>query len=93
MKLTTRLIRAQVDFEYGKNKGLGYIAIFIQFATFIEVLKVNRLWYLILIPSAITATWLWGVFLRKINYRKREIDFINHENPMLSEIHKSINKQ
>ena len=92
MKLTTKLIRAKADFDYGKANGLNYIAILIQLATFIEVVKLDRTWYFILIPTGMLLTWVWGVLLRKLNFRKRETTFINQENPMIVEIHNSIKK-
>lgn len=92
MKASTKLIRILVDFEYGKNKGLGYIAILVQFATFIEVTKIGRVWYFVLIPTGVILTWCWGMFLRKINFRKRETDFINNENPMITGIYKAVKK-
>lgn len=92
MKLTSKLIRAKSDFDYGKMNGLNYIAILIQLATFIEVVKLNRKWYIILIPTGLLLTWLWGVILRKINFRKRESNFMNEENPMIVDIHKAIKK-
>ena len=92
MKLTSRLIRAKSDFDYGKANGLNYIAILIQLATFIEVVKLNRTWYFILIPAGILLTWLWGKLLRKVNFRKRESVFITEENPIFVEIHNSVKK-
>ena len=90
MKTTSKIIRAKSDFDYGRANGLNYVAILIQLATFIEVVKLNRIWYAILIPTGLLITWLWGLFLRKINFRKREVTFINNENPQLMEIHKII---
>lgn len=92
MKTTTKLIRAKSDFDYGKANGLNYIATLIQLATFIEVVKLNRLWYVILIPTGLLFTWLWGILLRKINFRKRESNFINEENPMIVDIYKKTMK-
>jgi len=85
-----RLIKAKSDFDYGRANGLNYIATLIQLATFIEVIKLNRIWYFVLIPAGILGTWLWGLILRKINFRKRESNIVNQENPMIVEIHKSI---
>jgi hypothetical protein len=92
LKTTTRLIRVKSDFDYGRANGLNYIAIVLQLATFIEVVKLNRIWYVILIPSGMILTWIWGMILRKINFRKRESSFINQENPEFMEIHKTIKK-
>ena len=83
MKLTSRLIRAKTDFDYGRNNGLGYVAMFIQLATFIEVVKLDRVWYFILIPTGIILTWALGLTLRKVNFRKRENEFILKENPQI----------
>lgn len=93
MKTSTRLIRAKSDFDYGRANGLNYIAIILQLATFIEVVKLNRVWYAILIPAGILLTWLWGLLLRKINFRKRESNFINQENPMILDLHNSIKNE
>lgn len=90
MKFTNRIIRAKSDFDYGKANGLNYIATLIQLATFIEVIKLNRLWYIVLIPCGLLFTYLWGLLLRRINFRKRENIFITNENPMIVDIHKSI---
>ena len=92
MKTTTKLIKAKFDFDYGRANGLNYIAILLQLATFIEVVKLNRTWYFILIPAGVLLTWLWGILLRKVNFRKRETTFINQENPMFVEIHNSVKK-
>lgn len=90
MKPVTRIIRILTDFDYGKAKGLGYISFIIWFATFIEVTKIDRKWNFIIVPLAFVLTWLWGVFLRKIKFRKRETDFITDENEKLKEIFKKI---
>jgi hypothetical protein len=92
LKTTTKLIRVKSDFDYGRANGLNYIAIVLQLATFIEVVKLDRIWYAILIPSGMILTWIWGMILRKINFRKRESSFINQENPEIMEIHKTIKK-
>ena len=93
MKITTKIIRIKSDFDYGRANGLNYIATLIQLATFIEVIKLNRLWYIVFIPSGLFFTWLWGLILRRINFRKRESTFINQENPQLMDIHKAIKNE
>ena len=90
LKTTTKLIRAKSDFDYGRANGLNYVATIIQFATFVEVIHLNRLWYFVLVPSAVLSTWLWGKLLRKINFRKRESNFINEENPYVMEIREAV---
>jgi hypothetical protein len=90
MKLMDKLIRAKSDFDYGRTNGLNYIAIFIQLATFIEVVKLDRVWYFIIIPTGLIATYLWGLLLRKLNVRKRENLFITKENPIITGIYKTI---
>jgi hypothetical protein len=89
MKLN-RLIKAKSDFDYGRANGLNYIATLIQLATFIEVIKLNRIWYFVLIPLGMVGTWLWGLILRRINFRKIESNIVNQENPMIVDIHKAI---
>jgi hypothetical protein len=92
MKLTTKLIRAKSDFDYGKNNGLGYVSVILSFATLMEVTKTDRIWYVILIPAALVITWVWGMFLRKINFRRRENDFYNEQNRILMDLKKSLNE-
>jgi hypothetical protein len=92
MNLIPKIIKFKVDFDYGKNNGLVYIATLIQLATFIEVIQLSRWWYFILIPSGIIVTYLWGLILRKSNIRKMETDYINDENRAITEIRNSIKK-
>lgn len=92
MKISTLLIQVKTDFDYGKTNGLNYVAVLIQLATFIEVVKLDRKWYFILIPAGILCTWLWGWFLRKINFRKRESVFNTKENPIMMDIHNIVKK-
>lgn len=87
-----RIIRAKSDFDYGRANGLNYIATLIQLATFIEVIKLNRIWYVVLIPVGILGTWVWGLILRKINFRKIESNIVNQENPIIIDIYKSTKK-
>ncbi len=77
------LIKIKFDFDYGRNNGLNYVAFIIQLATLIEVLKINRIWYVILLPTAMILTWLWGYILRHINFRRREMDLYNEQNDIM----------
>lgn len=90
MKILPLIIKIKVDFDYGKNNGLVYIATLIQLATFIEVIQLSRWWYFILIPTGIVVTYSWGLILRKSNLRKLETDYINDENRAITEIRNSI---
>lgn len=92
MKLTNKIIQAKTDFDYGRNNGLNYIMVILQLATFVEVIKLNRLWYLILIPLGVFVTWLLGYLLRKINFRIRENEFLNEQNKTIMEIRNSLKK-
>ncbi len=92
MKLTTKLIRAKSDFDYGRNNGFSYLFAVMQFAIFIKIFKLSTTWYYIVIPLFFAITWLWGVILRRINFRKRESSFINNENPEMMDIYKAIKK-
>jgi hypothetical protein len=93
MKLTTKLIRAKSDFDYGRNTSLAYMGVFFSFATLMEVTHTPRVWYFILIPIALVLTWAWGMFLRKINFRRRENDFYNEQNRILMELHKNLKNE
>jgi hypothetical protein len=94
MKLTTKFIKAKADFDYGKNNGLAYLQIVFGFATLFEVLKIteglSRWWYCLFVPVLIIGSYLWGRYLRKINFRKREVSFINNENPEIMDLHKNL---
>lgn len=91
MKLD-KLIRIKSDFDYGRANGLGYVSTLMQIAIFVKIFRLDRAWYLILIICGVFGTWILGFVLRKINFRKRESNIVNAENPMIVDIHKSIIK-
>lgn len=66
------------------------MATVMQFAIFIKIFNLNKLWYFIVIPVFFILTWAWGLLLRKLNFRKRESTFINEENPQITEIVKAV---
>jgi hypothetical protein len=92
MKVLDKIVRVKSDFDYGRNNVLGYVATIVQFSIFIKVFHLPKIWYLIIIPPMFILTWLWGLILRKINFRKKESTIINAENPQIMDIHKSIKK-
>lgn len=92
MKFTTKLIEAKFDFDYGVANGLRYIQILLSFGTFFEIIKlhtnISRVWYFIIVPIGLGITYIYGKYLRKINFRKRESAFIAEQNKYLMEIYK-----
>jgi hypothetical protein len=96
MKLSTKIIKRKVEFDYGIQNGLRYIQILMAFGTFFEVLKLNtgisRIWYFIVVPVGLLSTWILGKLLMKYNLRKREVDYIAKQNNYLMDIHKKINQ-
>ena len=90
MKTTTKIIRIKTDFDYGINNGLRYVGLVIQFGSFAEIIRLtmqfNRFWYFILLPVGLACTWIWGRFLRKKEFRRREAEFISQENTYLMKI-------
>jgi len=96
-KITTNLIKAKVDFDYGYQNGSRYIQVLLSFGTFFEVLKMNtgisRLWYFFIVPFGIFATWIWGKYLTKFKVREREATYIAEQNRYMMDVHKKINEK
>jgi hypothetical protein len=80
------------DFDYGRGNGIGYIATFFSFATYMEILKVNRIVYAGLIILGLILTWFWGYLLRVTWFRKKETEFCNTQNPTFMEMSEKIIK-
>lgn len=91
--LMDRVVAVKSDFDYGKNNGLGYVAVLMSFATLMEVTKTPRIWYFVLVPLGLLLTWFWGYVLRKTYFRKKENEILNRQNERFIEMHEMLKEK